>query len=232
VRVRHVHDGDTLILADNRKIRLIGINAPETARDGNPPEALALASRDHLRRLLFQEGNRAKAVYGREKRDRHGRTLAHLWLPDGRNLSAELLREGLGWAIAVPPNVRFVDCYLASEETARSAAKGVWSHPRLSVTPSTELDLRSRGFSRVAGRVTRVNRGGGATWINLKGRFAVRIPDEDLAWFDPPPDGTWVGKELAVRGWLYAVRGELRMTVRHPAALELQPAPSTLPGAS
>jgi micrococcal nuclease len=229
VQVRHVHDGDTLILADNRKLRLIGINTPELAREGDPPEALALKSRDRLRELLVRHSNSARILDGREKRDRHGRLLAHLWLPDGTNLTARLLREGLGWAIVVPPNVRYVDCYLASEKAARSGAMGVWSNPDLAPTQSTDLNLRDRGFHRVAGRVTRVNHGGGATWINLQGQFAVRIPDSDLHWFEQPPDQTWVGQELAVRGWLYPVRGELRVTAYHPAALELRPAETADP---
>ena len=36
VTVRYVSDGDTLILSDNRKIRLIGINTPEVARKDKP----------------------------------------------------------------------------------------------------------------------------------------------------------------------------------------------------
>ena len=33
--VRHVVDGDSVILTDGRQIRLIGINAPELGRDGD-----------------------------------------------------------------------------------------------------------------------------------------------------------------------------------------------------
>ncbi len=222
VQVRYVHDGDTLVLADNRKIRLIGINAPEAAGDGRPVETLAIKARDRLRQLLFQQGNSARAVFGEDRTDHHGRSLANLWLPDGRNLSAEMLREGLGWAIAIPPNTRFLDCYLAAQQSARAAARGVWGHPDYAVKASTQLSLRSRGFHRVRGRIVRVNRGGGATWINLEGRFAARIPDADLRWFKQSPSRAWIGKQLEVRGWLYAVKGELRMTVRHPTALQLQ----------
>jgi endonuclease YncB( thermonuclease family) len=224
VRVRYVYDGDTLVLTDDRKIRLIGINAPETARNGQPAEALGVEARDRLRQMLFRQGNAARALYGVDRLDRHGRTLAHLWLPDGKNVSAEMLRSGMAWTVAVPPNVRLLDCYLASERPARAAGKGVWSHPELDVKPSHELDLRSRGFHRVSGLIMRVNRGGGATWINLQGRFAVRIPDEDLRWFERTPDRSWIGKKLQVRGWVYSAKGESRMTLRHPAALELQAA--------
>lgn len=222
VQVRYVNDGDTLVLANNRKIRLIGINSPEAQQDGRPAQALAIEARDRLRRLLFEQGNKAHLVYGADDRDRHGRYLAHLWLANGRNLSAEMLREGLGWAVAIPPNTRFLECYLESEQSARAAARGVWGHPDHAVRTSTQLQLRSSGFQLVEGRVVRVNHGGGATWVNLEGRFAVRIPDEDLRWFRHPPNSSWIGKQIQVRGWLYAVRGELRVTVRHPAALELQ----------
>ena len=111
VKVRYVSDGDTLILSDNRKIRLIGINTPEVARKEKPAQPLAIRARDRLRQLLFQQGSQARLLYGEQQTDRYGRKLATLWLPDDRNLAAELLREGLGWMVAIPPNTRFIDCY-------------------------------------------------------------------------------------------------------------------------
>ena len=86
VKVRYVSDGDTLILDDSRKIRLIGINTPEIARKGKPAQPLAIQARDRLRQLLFQQGNRVRLVYGEQKTDRYGRKLANLWLPDDKNL--------------------------------------------------------------------------------------------------------------------------------------------------
>ena len=221
VKVRYVHDGDSLVLADSKKIRLIGINTPELAHQDQPNQALAIEARNRLRQLLFQGGNRARLVFGEQQQDSHRRNLAHLWLPDGRNLAAELLREGLAWAIAIPPNVRYLDCYLEAEKTARDASRGIWAHPAHVARDSGELSLRDEGFQRVRGRITRVNRGGGATWLNLPGRFALRIPDQDVKWFKTPPDHGWIGRGIEVRGWLYSAKGELRVTVQHPAALEL-----------
>ena len=221
VRVRYVHDGDSLVLSDNRRVRLIGINTPELAHQDRPSQALAVAARNLLRQRLFQQGNRARLLYGEQRRDEHGRNLVHLWLPDQSNLSAELLRQGLAWAIAIPPNVRYIDCYLKAEQTARSASRGVWSHPDHEARASSDLSLHDEGFQRVRGRVIRVNHGGGATWINLQGRFALRIPDADIQRFRNPPGQSWVGREIEVLGWLYVVKGELRVTVRHPVALRL-----------
>ncbi len=223
VQIRYVHDGDTLILRDDTRVRLIGINTPEVARKGQPAEALAVKARNRLRQLLFQHDNRARLVYGKQKQDPHGRSLAHLWLADDSNLAARLLAEGLGWSIAIPPNIRFLDCYREAEETARTASLGVWKRADYAATPSTELRLRDTGFRRVRGRVIRVNRGGGATWINLEGRFAVRTPDRDMQYFRDHPDNSWLGREIELSGWLYAAKGELRVNIHHPAALRLSP---------
>jgi micrococcal nuclease len=220
VQVRYVHDGDSLVLADNKKIRLIGINTPEIAYQDQPTQALAIKARDRLRQLLFQQGNRARLIYGDQQQDRHGRNLAHLWLADDSNLAARLLREGLAWSVAIPPNIRYLDCYLEAEQTARKGSRGVWDHPDYAPRNANELGLRNEGFQRVRGRIIRVNHGGGARWINLQGRFALRIPDQDIEWFKNRPDASWVGREIEVRGWLYRSKGELRVTVQHPAALQ------------
>ncbi len=219
VKVRYVTDGDTLVLGDNRKIRLIGINTPEVARKEKPAQPLAIKARDRLRQLLFQHGNRGRLLYGKQQTDRYGRKLANLWLPNDSNLSAELLREGLGWMIAIPPNTRFIDCYRQAEKMARTAGSGVWQQPDYRVKQSARMGLRSSGFQRVQGRIVRVSQGGGATWVNLEGRFALRIPDQDIQWFSNPPDREWAGKIIEVRGWVFAKKGELRMSIHHPAML-------------
>ena len=221
VQVRYVHDGDTLTLRDNRKIRLIGVNTPEVADRDRPAEKLALRARERLRQWLFTQGNQARLLYGREKRDHYGRLLAHLWLPDGSNLTAKLLREGLGWAIVIPPNTRFLDCHLEAEQSARQASRGVWGLAEYAPAESRRLELRDSGFRLVRGRVVRVNHGAHATWINLEGRFAIRIPDDDLHWFRQRPGTRWLGKRVEVRGWLNPIKGELRVTVHHPAMIRL-----------
>jgi len=122
--------------------------------------------------------------------------------------------------IAIPPNTRYLDCYQQAEKTARTAASGVWNRADYKARRSTDLNLRDGGFQRVKGRVVRINHGGGAHWINLEGRFAVRIPDKDIRAFSAPPDRSWVGRMIEVRGWAFNTRGELRVTVHHPAMLQ------------
>ena len=116
VQARTVFDGDTLELTDGRRVRLIGINAPEIGRQGKPSEPFARAAEARLQALT--QG----ALYlapGKESRDRYGRTLGHLFDAAGHNLEAQLLAEGLGFAIGVPPNLTLVVCHLEAEQRAR-----------------------------------------------------------------------------------------------------------------
>lgn len=221
LKVRYVHDGDTLVLTDETRVRLIGINTPELAMDGKPAQPLAIRARDRLRQMLFESGNQVRLIEGAQRQDRHRRTLAHLWLPDGTDIASALLRAGLGWVIAIPPDTRFLDCRQSAEAEARRAQIGVWRPDSYPTLDAATLGLRTAGFQRVRGRIVRVNHGGNATWINLQGRFAIRIPDADLDEFQLAPTPAWIGRELEVRGWVYQARGELRVTIGHPANLQL-----------
>ncbi len=221
VSVRYVQDGDTVILSDQRRVRLIGINTPELGHRGQPNQPLAVRARDRLRQLLFNSDNRARLRPGPEDHDRHGRSLAHLYLPDGRLLSEQLVREGLGWMVAVGANVNAADCLKTAEKQAKQAHLGVWSITDYQAKDSARLKLKTRGFQRIKGRIIQVIDRPAARWLKLQGRFAIRIPREALARFPSAPTAAWTGRLVAVRGWLYASRGELRVNLQHPAALDI-----------
>ena len=218
VRVRQVYDGDSLVLADGRRVRLIGVNTPELGRDGAPHQPLALRARDRLRQLVFASAQRVRLRYGPERKDRHGRTLAHLFLADGGNAAARLLEEGLGWAIAIPPNLWGQACYQRAERRARQARRGVWSQPAYRPAEAGRLALGRHGFGLVTGRVVQVSDRAGKRRVRL-GRLVAEIPLADLKYFPDPPGPAWIGRRLEVRGWLRPVRGELRVTLHHPAML-------------
>jgi len=117
--VAKVSDGDSLVLADGRAVRLIGINAPELGKDGAPDEPLARAARAELERLVA--GKRVRLALDEEHRDRYGRWLAHITLPDGAGVAERLLEQGLACVIAVSPNLLNLTRYLDIEASARRA---------------------------------------------------------------------------------------------------------------
>ncbi|MFP4083888.1 MAG: thermonuclease family protein [Desulfonatronovibrio sp.] len=92
VKVAWVPDGDTLILEDRETVRLKGIDAPETAHEGGQDQYFARESTRYLLNLIANQELILKT--GPDSRDAHGRTLGYVYLPDGRNLSVLMVRQG------------------------------------------------------------------------------------------------------------------------------------------
>lgn len=192
VSSKRVIDGDTLDLVDGRRVRLIGINAPEIGRQGKPSEPYAQAARRELQQLVA-DSSELRLLVGEEQQDRYGRTLGHLFDGMGVNIEARLLRQGLGFTVAVPPNLQLLDCHLQQEQQARHQRLGVWS--RSPVRRASQID--AGGFQLVRGRVEQVSRSARHVWLDLDGPLTLRLPAELVA----APD-RWQGQELEVRGWV------------------------------
>jgi endonuclease YncB( thermonuclease family) len=223
--VRSVHDGDTIKLEDGRKIRLIGINAPELARDSQPEQAFASDARDQLRRLIASSNHKVKLVYGHERLDRYKRTLAHLFLPDNQNLQVELLKRGLATANVYPPNVAFSDCYQKVEQAARCQSVGLWSNDTYTTKNSKALEPGSRGFHFISGRVESVKESDKGVWLFLSGGVLAGIHTKDLPGFDTNELKSFANQTITIRGWLHpksqVKKGvKFYMRLRHPSAIE------------
>lgn len=197
-QVQRVVDGDTLRLADGRSVRMIGLNAPELGRKGRTDEPFAVAARQRLQALVKASDGRVGLLPGREAKDRYGRTLAHVYGADGANLEAQLLAEGLGYQVAVAPNVDLFDCQRAAERSARQARLGVW---RQSSVLKADQIARS-GFAVLSGRVSKVQRNRGGIWIELQDSVVLRIAPNLLGQFDTALLERLPGQRIEARGWV------------------------------
>lgn len=109
-----------------------------------------------------------------------------------------MLAEGLGYQVAITPNVALVACQQAAERSARQSGLGLW---RVSpVQPATRID--SSGFALVSGEVTGVQRNGGGVWIELRGSLVLRIAPKLMNQFDVAQLLRLKGKTLEARGWV------------------------------
>lgn len=221
VIVKHVHDGDTVKLADGRSIRLIGINAPEVARYGQADEAFALPARDLLRELLSEHNNQVKLIHGREKKDHYKRSLAHLFLPDGTNVQAQLLASGLVNAITIPPNTGFSHCYLQAEQRAFCDRKGLWSRP---ITAIENLNNSARGFHLLRGKIKTISGSRSGLWLTLEHGLTLRVHPSRQSLFDRQRLQSLIGQPVIVRGWLQAKKAPKKgerfyMEIKHPASI-------------
>jgi endonuclease YncB( thermonuclease family) len=231
-QVERALDGDSLLLADGRQVRLIGVNAPELGHSCHadarkdcvpaPEQPLARAAQRRLAQLT--EGRRVRLEPGREERDRHGRTLAHVYVNDV-GVEDILLREGLAWLVAIPPNVAHVVRLRAAEDEARRARRGVWGEAAYAPVAAEQQRATDSGFRLVAATVRAVRRGNRSYFLELAPRVVLIIPHEH--WkeyftrdgFYAAGPAALTGKRLVARGWLSARDGELRLRVGHPAML-------------
>jgi micrococcal nuclease len=147
--VTRVVDGDTLHIdapdGDHRTttVRLIGVDTPETKKPNTPvayygPEASAFAKEvaDGKRVTIWLDTISAT-------RDRYGRLLAYVKLPDGRVLNELLISEGYGYAYTVFKH-GYSQKYVQLEAGAKRAKKGLWA----GVTEEQKPDWMKRARGR------------------------------------------------------------------------------------
>lgn len=126
VIVSRVVDGDTADLADGRRVRLLGIDAPEAGYGDQLPERFAAESTAWLKDQI--EGQPVRLRVGAEETDRYGRTLA--WITDsgGRLINQSSLEAGMSKlldAFGLPPELE--PDLRQAESRARVQRLGVWA---------------------------------------------------------------------------------------------------------
>ena len=121
-QVSYVTDGDTLWVQPDsggaaRKLRMLGVDAPEICQSGGK------AARDMLAQLALQRRVTVKVSYY----DRYGRGLATVAL-DGQDLGARMVRAGQAWSYGWRGRPGL---YAAQEAQARQSRSGVFAaaHP-------------------------------------------------------------------------------------------------------
>lgn len=228
VNLKSVVDGDTVRLADGRKVRLIAINTPELGRNGRADQALAREARRAVQ-AFFADDSRVGLLLGVEPRDRYGRVLAHLYRRDGASLSAYLLARGLGMQVVVPPNDQHWHCLAKVEARARGAGLGVWGLAAYGIKTASAVTPMDAGFQRVQGRVSAVSRVKNGWWLEM-GKLSVRLSDRDRAHFGDVDPAQWLHQTLVIRGWLIdrsdskaVIRNDfnvMMVNLRHPAMMK------------
>jgi micrococcal nuclease len=117
-------DGDTLVLDGGERVRLIGVDTPETVDPRRPVQYFGKEASAFTGRLV--EGKKVRLEFGQESYDRYGRTLAYIFLEDGTFLNAEIIRQGYGHAYTRFP-FRYQADFLALERQAREQRRGLWA---------------------------------------------------------------------------------------------------------
>lgn len=127
VKVTRVVDGDTFEIVNrgkSEKIRLIGVDTPETVKPNSAVEPYGPEASSFTKKMI--EGKKVRLEFDVQERDKYGRILAYVYLEDGTFLNARLLEEGLATTMTVPPNVRMAETFLSLQKKAQKEKKGMW----------------------------------------------------------------------------------------------------------
>ena len=124
-KVERVVDGDTLVLDNQARVRLIGVDTPETVAPGKPVQAFGPEATAFTKQFLA--GGWVRLQFDKERKDRYDRYLAYVYVED-QMLNEALLRAGLAKAAT---DFRFSDAFKRrfreAEAEARQARLGLWS---------------------------------------------------------------------------------------------------------
>lgn len=203
--IERIVDGDTVVLVGGDRVRVLGLNTFERKDPGQRGTYAQAASGYVTTHALGQLATLSPFPY---RRDRHGRILAHVWV-GGQHLAESVLKQGLGFAVAVPPLTEHAACLSAAEVEARRARRGLWKE---ALAPMPAASLTRGGFAVVEGTVTRVDQQ--TVWLGPQ--FAVTLPQDLLV---------EMGAQIEVRGWIRSPKSTdrppiFRLPLGHPANLQ------------
>jgi micrococcal nuclease len=145
VLVRAVLDGDTIDVAQYGRVRLLGIDAPETGREFDTSAPFGHEARERLAALVLHHWVRLE--FEGPRLDVYNRHLAYVMREDGIFVNATLVRDGLARVSARTPLVR-LDELKRAEAEAQRLRRGMWgATPRIPATRYT-ADSSSRDRPR------------------------------------------------------------------------------------
>ncbi len=136
-RVVYANDGDTMKLDNGQRVRLIGIDTPEShenpklekdvKRTGKDKETLLAMGRraaSFTKKLLTDQ--QVRLEFDVEPHDRYGRLLAYVYLKDGTFVNEKIIREGYAYPLTIPPNVKHAHEFKQWFDEARENKRGLW----------------------------------------------------------------------------------------------------------
>jgi micrococcal nuclease len=140
--VKKIFDGDTIAVISCGKyvkVRLIGIDTPENRENEKTLRDSGRSGKDV--KIIISQGKQATAFvksvlrkgdtitleFDIEKHDKYGRTLAYVYLSDGRMLNDIIISSGYASPLTIAPNTKYKNRFLQSFQTARDKKIGLWS---------------------------------------------------------------------------------------------------------
>jgi len=129
-KVAKVVDGDTIDIIMNgqtERLRLIGINTPETVDPRKPVECFGREASDNAKKLLSGQEVRVEADASQEDRDKYGRLLRYVWRRDGLFYNLEAIKDGFAYEYTYQIPYQYQEDFKAAQKNAEENKLGLWA---------------------------------------------------------------------------------------------------------
>lgn len=129
--INHFIDGDTIAVNMNGKsetVRLVGIDTPETHKPNTPVQCYGPAAATYTKNTIGDKRVRLASDSLSTDRDRYGRLLRYVYLPDGTLLNERLVRNGYAFYYPYFPFVNGSKQFVMDQEAAMETHKGIWGN--------------------------------------------------------------------------------------------------------
>lgn len=149
--VAKVVDGDTIDVrydGGTHRVRLLNVNTPESVNPNKPVECLGPEASDWLEQRL-PVGTEVRLERDQERRDRYDRELAAVFIGD-ELVNAEIARAGLGVAMSVGANTKYLSPVEAAQAEAEMAGRGLFSTSVECTVPAQAEQLQAAATEAIA----------------------------------------------------------------------------------
>lgn len=231
--VLEVYDGDTITIEHPKvkRLRYLGIDAPEKLTNYSPGEPFHLQSTDLNKELVG--GKLITIEFDRKKYDHYGRLLGYVFV-DGIFVNEEIVRRGLAKALFIGKNRKYEDRILTAQQEAKRERRGIWSDPssfqiprdnkRFLIKPANVRDHINKGVV-VRGKVTElIKKKDKLTVMKIENSLDLVFFKSDLGdfrFFGIEPSKFYLERYVEVIGRIKMYRGSPQITVGHPISIKV-----------
>jgi micrococcal nuclease len=128
--VTKVVDGDTIWVDGNgkrQKIRMIGMDTPETVDPRKPVQCFRLEASAQAKAILGGQSVYLETDPSQDTVDKYGRTLAYIWTSSGRLFNLDMITDGYAHEYTYYVPYRYQQEFKAAQSDARAQERGLWS---------------------------------------------------------------------------------------------------------
>ena len=130
VKVVKVVDGDTIDVqlgGKTERLRLIGINTPETVDPRSQVECFGKEASDRAKATLTNQTVYLEGDPSQQERDRYDRLLRYVWLSDGRLVNLDMIAQGYAYEYTYDVPYKYQAEFRQAQQQAQSGKVGLWS---------------------------------------------------------------------------------------------------------